>query len=82
MAQITRNRWKAIFWSSFAFGLTRWTREKDLLDAIIYVGLTSLTGVVYALAYAITGNVMCSASLHLVVETVQKFFLKVPSTIS
>ncbi|MCA8925465.1 MAG: CPBP family intramembrane metalloprotease [Planctomycetes bacterium] len=61
--------WLALLVSSFLFGLMHWNNRKDLADQITYLGLASLAGIAYGLAFR-KGGLLSAIFLHALVDWV------------
>lgn len=73
-----RARWgslPALLVSSAAFGLMHWNNRSDPGQAAIYVGLATLAGLLYALAFR-RGGLLVAAAVHALVDLVWKLFLR------
>lgn len=61
--------WTALLVSSVLFGLMHWNNRKDLDDQLVYLGLASLAGVAYGLAFR-RGGLLAAIFLHALVDWV------------
>lgn len=69
LCQRWKRPWLSLLVSSFLFGLMHWNNRSDLSDQLTYLGLASLAGVAYGLAFR-KGGLLSAIFLHALVDWV------------
>jgi len=69
LCQRWKRPWVSLLVSSFLFGLMHWNNRSDLSDQLTYLGLASLAGVAYGLAFR-KGGLLSAIFLHALVDWV------------